>query len=155
MADQRPAAQVKLAGQLLRAVPKQAGLASVVFGSQEVADYARKQNAPFAVFSVEEAAAPIEEDDEKLSGPLLVMETSWDDAGKCQQVVEKLWTGKVVLVVNAEWLRDEPPVAVSDFAQSLNAVYYFLPVTFGVCSDHTLSSRLLKSWYTGQVARDG
>jgi hypothetical protein len=132
IADQSPAAQVKLVSQLLAAIPQAAGLPTIVFGSQEVADHARNNDAPFAAFSVAEAATPPEGDDDQLSGPLLLFETSYDDAAACEKIVNSMWAGRVVVVVNAGWLRDAPPATVEGFAESLDAIYYFLPVTFSV-----------------------
>jgi hypothetical protein len=132
IADQSPAAQLAIAQALVATFPSAAGLPIVVFGSGEVAEHARSINVPFASFSVEEAALPSDDADDELTGPLLVFDTGYDQAQACQQIVEGTWRGRLVVVANAAWLRDTPPPEVQEFADALDAVYFFLPVSFSV-----------------------
>lgn len=134
IADQSPAAQLAIAQALIATFPSAAGLPIVVFGLGEVAEYARTVNVAFASFSVEEAALPSDDADDELSGPLLLFGTSYDQAQACQQIVEGMWRGRLVVVANAGWLRDTPPPEVEEFADTLDAVYFFLPVSFSVRS---------------------
>jgi hypothetical protein len=132
IADMSPQNQLALADEILGTIPSAAGVPVVVFGSQEVTDLAREVDAPYAAFSISEMQDDADEEDEELKGPLLLFCTAADQAATCQHIVEELWTGRVVVVVNAAWLWDAPPPNVQELADSLDAVYYFLPVSFAV-----------------------
>lgn len=139
IADQSPPAQLAVARALIATIPAAAGMPTVIFGSQEATDHARGENVPFSVYSVDEAAVPGEDEEDDLRGPLLIFDTSYDQAEACVKIVEELWSGRVAIVANAGWLRDEPPAAAEELADALQAVYYFLPVQFGVRSWRLLS----------------
>lgn len=159
IADQAPAAQLAVAQALLASFPAAAGLPVVIFGSQEATEHARATNAPFSVYSVDEAAAPPEDEDDDLRGPLLIFGSSYDQAAACQTIIDELWSGRLVVVANAGWLRDEPPAAVQALAASLNPVYFFLPVSFSVracaaCKHENDAQGVLGDLATATVALD-
>lgn len=125
IADDSPAAQLALARDLLSTLPAAAGLPAVVFASQAVTDHARAQNVPFEVYSLAEAM----DDSEGLEGPLMLFGAGREQAADCKRIAEELWRGKVLLVVNAEWLRDLPD-DMRSFAEALEPVYFFMPIAF-------------------------
>lgn len=96
-----PEAELELALVFLKALPPAAGTPLVVFGSQATTDHARKQDAPFVVYSLEECFAEEEGEDEELKGPLILMGTSAEQAAACQKLINNLWSGRLVLVANA------------------------------------------------------
>jgi hypothetical protein len=94
-------AQLELVQVFLNALPPAAGTPLVVFGSQDVTDHAREQDVPFVVYSLEECFADEDGEDEELTGPLILMGPSAEQAAECKGLVDSLWSGRLVLVVNA------------------------------------------------------
>jgi hypothetical protein len=95
--DRGPASELELVNVLLKQIPSAAGLPVVVFGTQSATDFARQQDVPFEVYSVDECMV----DDDELSGPLILMNTGLDQAESCKRIVDAQWTGRLVLAVNA------------------------------------------------------
>jgi hypothetical protein len=115
----------------------------VVFGSRDAADIARKDNAPFQVFSVAEAAEcrGEAEEERELCGPLLIICTTVEQAKECRIIAQDRWTGgKLLMVVNADWLSPTAGGAVGDFACSLDPIYFVSVAAFEVCSAYCLCS---------------
>ena len=94
-------AELELAEVLLKALPPAAGTPLVVFGSQATTDHARAQDAPFVVYSLEECFAEEDGEDEELKGPLILMGASAQQSAACQRLIDKLWSGRLVLLANA------------------------------------------------------
>lgn len=131
IADTSPAADLKLAFDLIQAIPAAAGIPTVVFGSQASTDLARAEDVPFVTFSVEECLDE-EEDEEELNGPLIILGTSVSQYSAARRIVNQMWSGRLLLVVNAAWFREDLVAADQAFARSLNAIYFFLPIVLGV-----------------------
>jgi hypothetical protein len=122
----------KLVEKLIEIVPRRIGKPIVVFGSQEAANVARGKAPPFQALSVAEALQP-RNTDEELWGPLLIVGTTADQEEQCQIIVEDCWEGgKLLLVVNAQWLAPTSVVAVSSFASSLDSIYSLSVAKFEV-----------------------
>lgn len=132
IADTSPAADLKLAIDLIESIPAAAGIPIVVFGSQASTDFARHEDVPFIAFSLEECMSQ-EGNEEELSGPLLILGAAEDQCQACKRVVDELWSGRLLLIINAAWMRTDTPEEDKSFAQSLDAIYFFLPIALGVC----------------------
>lgn len=108
-------AELELAEVLLKALPPAAGTPLVVFGSQATTDHARAQDAPFVVYSLEECFAEEDGEDEELKGPLILMGASAQQSAACQRLIDKLWSGRLVLLANAGVCTEHcPAVALLD-----------------------------------------
>eukprot|EP00892_Ulva_mutabilis_P002764 jgi/Ulvmu1/12489/UM009_0142.1 len=130
IADTTPEADLKLATDLIESIPAAAGIPIVLFASQESTDLARTEDVPFVVFSLEECMAE-QEDEEQLNGPLLIVGAGEDQCHLCKRVVNQMWSGRLLLVVNAAWMREDVADLDKTFACSLDPVYFFLPITLG------------------------
>lgn len=131
IADTSPAADLKLAYGLIQSIPAAAGIPTVVFGSQASTDLARAEDVPFVTFSVEECLNE-EEDEEELNGPLIVLGTTSAQHDAVRYVVNQMWSGRLLLVVNAAWFREDLAEGDQAFARSLDVIYFFLPIVLGV-----------------------
>lgn len=127
-ADNSPAAQNRLAAQLLSTFPRGAGRPLVIFGGASAAAHARGSTASYEAYTVEEALAQAK----ALTGPILLVETDAKQVGACQRIILQQGQDSIAVVANAAWLRGTPPAGFDDFVQSFEALFFFLPVSFGV-----------------------
>lgn len=141
LADTSPTADLELANELIGSIPAAAGIPIVVFESQASTDSARAEDVPFVVFSLDECISE-EEEEEELSGPLLIIGAAADRCSACRRVVNQLWSGRLLLIINAAWMRGDVADEDVSFARSLDPIYFFLPIALGVCEQ--LSSG--RSW---------
>eukprot|EP00877_Chromochloris_zofingiensis_P014443 jgi/Chrzof1/9252/UNPLg00219.t1 len=122
VADDNTSQAVQLVQSIVKLLPNQASGCTLVYADKSAAAAGQKVHA--RCHHLQDACRL-----ESLTGPLLLVGPSVADVALVEQLVDEVWSGPFVLLLNPTWQTAAIPAQYTEVADSFLVVYSFLPIS--------------------------